>query len=1163
MFRPDIVTTVTVSATPTDNPASSLTVTGSLSGVEIGQRIIITDSSGNIVNHGTVRKAVSGQTLYIAPVSIGDSGYVSPIKRAITSGDTITIYKDRPLWGDYSRIAGGTFRKKWDIAYTDENEDAPPIANAGTSQSTRVDIGNSATFTLPRSGSNDSFAFGSKTISSYSWSLPTGVTLGGGYNASDSVIEVTASQGQHVISLTVTDSNGKTHTAYTYLFVSDGTNYLDLFEQYSATVNSDSQDRNGRTVTFTVTGDNIASQILPGAYVHLQHDSKYNGTSLTTGVDVDVFVGYVTDIQPSHNGDFGQATITAVSPYIYLKSVFMPGQVVTEVSNPSTWAEVNSTLSNPRGVLCYVRWQCQNLFAMHDVDANGITTPRKYSYEFNSKTVSGGLDVAAQAIVGNVGSASDGTLVLRHNPVYEDNTFRNALAVGMTFGVDDIIAPLEYPISVLSPYADIRAGAFAYNGGGASGVKAWYGAKRWAQGSSETVLPDFTVNLSDGLDGVLEKVGHMAADLQYPDEQPLRLNRNINVIDPAYMIWYRLNVSSDYDPSGNGWDNVRILPTRVNRSWDNDTQTLTIETQVKRETFGQKADEWVIGSGNTVMSGSWVADLGIGYEPTNEDFSVLSSIGIAYNTVGDLAITQNFTDAVPNWQSLNPLLEGAVCDVCFDYNSAFFTGGFVLSDPLSIYVATISGTTIYVYRLYDIKAVTYEFTELATYTMADSSCTTEARIQCSKTTGTLAVVAWHDQTGIEFGRTTDGGSTWSSKANVGSAGTDTNNDNAPIGLYIDGVNQLITGFDGTDYDVYHASTAGGSFSKLANSESNTAPNAMITGDENTTLYVSTDNNGTGSSPDTTIDFDGGYGSYTVGSNDANSDGDTGTGNDGNAAYAQKNTTGLDTGFSFRLNIEITFASVQTISQIDFDWYHDSDYTDENIAGSYPLEVDLDTTIRLYNATSGGSLLYDSGDVTRDTATITSMGDPFTGWTYNDSWQTAENSFSPVANVRRIYIQLGFFNYGGRVEVNSNSQLRLDNIKTYATAGGSAIDPALYKVTTYTTTDSWTDVTPDTDYIPKLPYGASVDLADTDNVELVATDDSTPKYFQSGNAASSWTDNGASDYRSVKRVGDVIIYGGVSTLDLSLDSGTTVEDKTGNLDVVFNPTGTIKNVLVLA
>ena len=146
------------------------------------------------------------------------------------------------------------------------------------------------------------------------------------------------------------------------------------------------------------------------------------------------------------------------------------------------------------------------------------------------------------------------------------------------------------------------------------------------------------------------------------------------------------------------------------------------------------------------------------------------------------------------------------------------------------------------------------------------------------------------------------------------------------------------------------------------------------------------------------------------------------------------------------------------------------------------------------------------------------------------------------------------------QIKDSDNISIDNIKIYT--DGQVTPPKLYKVATYTTTDTWTDISPDTDYTPLTPYGLAVDTIDTNNLEVMATDGSTPKYFQSGNTGTSYTDNGASDYRNAKRIGDAIIYGGVSVLDLSRDAGSIVIDKLGNLDVVFNPVETVKNILLL-
>lgn len=1141
IVKPVTVATLTVSTTPSDNPASSLTVSGSMSSVLVGQRFCIRDTSDNIVSWGTIRKAPSGSTLYISPVSIGDSGYVQPIMRSITSTNIVTVYDDFPLWGDYSRIAGissaKSFRKQWDVAYSNQNEDIPPIANAGTSQSARISVGASASFTLPKAGSNTSFAFGSETITTYAWTLPTGVSLSGGYALSDAVIEVTATVGQHKIKLVVTDTNAVTHTAYTWLFVSDGVTYKDLFEEYYASIDNDSGDINGWTLGFTLTGTSLEDAIFPGAYVHFQADSLYNGSSLANLSDVDTFVGYVSDFQYTHNGEYGQASITAVSPYLYLRNVYMPPQLMQEVSNPSNWTEVTSDLSNPRGALCYNRWQCYNLFAMHDVDAS-YTSPRKHDIAFNGSTIASGLDVAAQVISGNVGSASDGTTVLRKNPNIQNNTFRNALAIGMTFTESDIVGQLNYPVTVQPPYADVRAGGFWWNG---SKDKAWYGVKRWGQGGGETKLPDFAVHSDEGLSEVLERVGHLYAQQNHPEEISLTFNRNINIIDPVYMIWYRLNVPSDYDARGRGWDNTRFLANRVSRNWDIENYTRTIQATLKEETFGQVADEWVIGSSNTITSGSWVMNLDIPYSPQDDLFGVLPSVALLYNTDGKLAITQNLTADSPDYTELDSYMDGTVCDVCFDYNSGFFTSGYILTQPLSVYVVTASGTSLNIYRITDIKSPSIEIeTILKTYTMNDSSTTTSARIACSKTTPGFVIVAWHDQTGVLVGRSTDSGATWGSAVQVGSAITDTANDNAEIGLYVSGTNQLVTAPDsGSQYGVYLATTTGGSFSELANSEESDTPSPMVTGDGDTTLYVTVGETVGGADP-TLYEFnwdDSTDTNYTLGTSYASplnvsylSESGNGNGGGNCVNYIQAgavNPTPVKQ--LIAISIDVSPLDISDLARIEADFY-------TNKSSGH---LSYDTELLGFSGYSGTF-----GDVpTLDT------------WTtyYADTFTSAGATSFTI----RITV------VGTSPHTLSDIDVRIDNIKVWATytGGSSPIDPKLYKVTTYTTTDGWTDIT-ESDYVPLLPYGLGIDLADSDNLELAGDDGTDPHYLDSTDTGTTFNDNGATDYRIIKRVGDTIIYAGDSAFDVSFDNGVSGVDKLGNLDVVWGSVGTIKNVLTV-
>jgi hypothetical protein len=463
--------------------------------------------------------------------------------------------------------------------------------------------------------------------------------------------------------------------------------------------------------------------------------------------------------------------------------------------------------------------------------------------------------------------------------------------------------------------------------------------------------------------------------------------------------------------------------------------------------------------------------------------------------------------------------------------------------------------------VFDIKASTLQVDLITTYTMNDSSTTTSARIACSPETGTLVIAVWHDQTGVLFGRSTDGGTTWSSATQIGDSVTDTDNDNAEIGLYVSGTNQVVTAPNSSiEYGTYLATTAGGSFSKLANSEDNTAPQPLITGDGSTTLYVATDNNGTGSSPDYTVDFDSGYGSFSTSAFNFTNKTETASGNSGNALGAEDyaTTTVQNNGTPYLLTT-ITGLGTEDVSRVEADIYYDVDWE-----ANYDDSREISWELRVVGKLTAGTLVDDEY-TTISSDSVTGIGQLYS-FSNNASWQTVGIDFSPaMGNVGTVQVYFRANSTGtGNAPVAQNSganSFRMDNIKIY-TSGGSAVDPVLYKVSTYTATDSWSDITPATDSIPKLPYGLGVDLADTDNIELASTDDSTPKWFSSANTGTAYTDNGASDFRVLKRVGNVIFNGGDDSLGVSIDGGTSFEDKRGNIDTVLSGgIGVIKQLLV--
>ena len=1102
----------TITAIPTVSPFVSITWDGSTSGIEVGHMVKITNGS-TLKAWAVIRKLPSGAALYISTTPLGSAGISTQIENSIEVGDTVTVYSHRPLWGMYSRIAEGVFYKSWDIPYTDQNENVPPVSNSGAWQVAKLANGVSThTFTLPKEGANTSFAFSSFTISSYLWSLPTGVTLASGFNLTDDVIDVDAIAGTHLVSLTITDSNANTHTSYLWLFVSDGTTGTSLSERYVISDMTGTSTRQGTEITFTITGENLQDVIYPSAGIVLRQWAKFDDSELSDNVLIDTFVGYIKrdGISATHNGDVGSLSVTFASPVIIASSIVQPSQSLEDVSSPANWAECDDALSNLRGHLFYaIQWHTPNLLSMHDFDAP-FATPRKKFGTFNSTNLGAAMRITSDYVAGNLGSTADGKTTVRKNPLYMSNTDRNAVANIITWQEQDIDPDkgFDYVKRMGSQLAESSTGAFAYDG---TARKAWAAAKFWNQGVGKAQLPNFIVTIAEGIGRILEVVGHFFAE-QNSDirTMPLNLNGLQDVIDPSLMLWCSLNVSSEFDPYGVGFVNKRMLPMSVDRSWaiDENGVSLEITLSVQPETFGQIGEEVAIGNANTYLSGGWSIATDTPFTPA-QDNNAFGSIIILHDDNGKFAMTYNRFVSNIEWTDLSSSVDSEVVhDWDFDWNSAYFDGNDATA-PLGIYAVTSSGASLNIWYFADILNSLIA-TNIHTYTMNDSSCTSEARIECSETTTTYVGVGWHDQTGTEFGYSNDGGATWQAKANVGSTTTDTANDNAPLGMDIDAAYTLISAPDATpEYGVYRASTVGGSFSAVANTERTSEPQPMIKIEPSGSIaYVSTIGAG-GGGINATVTFDAGGYAYTLPDTPTPNVGTiAANGNPGNAVFDNATNIGL------YIAAEMDLLAVYALTSYSIDYYADAH---------------TDATIEIYI------------DGVLDTTIVP---------TVSIAWTTVSGSLSTSGQVVEIRLVAG---------PNSLATDRLDNLNI---VGSAVASTALFKVEPFTGTPTWTDITPSSDETPERPHDLIIDLIDPLVLDTVS--DNSKNWYTSTDGGTSWgLSEAASNKRTFLTAGETLLAAGNGEVKISFDAGANFDDLTGNLSSVWGGTiGNIKRVNAL-
>lgn len=557
-----------------------------------------TAAGGHDVFTSSIRKIAAGVTtaLYChGSEGGGDPGVavLEPVS-LYAGGHDVTIFANLPLWAQLSRVYNSTFYKAYDVAYTDEGTDPAPVCNIGKWRRLVLPTGGTVDLTLT---ALNSVAWGAKTIDSWSWGARnsnyasmTGVSVVAGAGTNTATYRFTTA-GFYMLSCTITDdgAGNHAHIAYCYVWVVDGTTYDDL---HGWRVESDEQDRTGRRMTIIMEGDVAESTVYPGAAFLYSETSTYNGDTLTDGSVVDTFVGFIDEEAGIREIEYGRVQFTLISPSYILDQLPMATQYIEESASPADWTEITGDLSNPNGVAWYIlAHHAPNMLKLFDFRVSLGDTLRNHIWTLNNSSVWGQLrEIAPEQI--NIGCASEGALFVRDDPLVEDDTYRDALDVAMTWLVGDLRGddPFEYKRRYRLKAGQVDGYAFAYNGSNTIPIR---GTAPWSfqvEGVNKQVYNGLVVTYGQYATDIARITGHLFAKLNSPNpDVQLYAMRNFDTADPARMIWHKLTLAAAYDPRGVGWSAQRLLPRSVSRRWEqvNGEWLKTVDITMEFETKGQ------------------------------------------------------------------------------------------------------------------------------------------------------------------------------------------------------------------------------------------------------------------------------------------------------------------------------------------------------------------------------------------------------------------------------------------------------------------------------------------------------------------------------------------------------------------------------------------------
>jgi hypothetical protein len=281
-LAPEIVFKARVNASAFTYPISQVAfdgvTVGAYTDIQRNQTILFgtTEGDDDLGRQRTGPIDATADTLYFGRCSEGtNDGEVS-----LQDDAYITILLDWRVWSRPPYIdPTGVIYKDGQLTVGVYTTTPPPVANAGIPAAGTIDSVSGVLRVQLPSGSQTSFATAAgATITAYSWTLPTGVALAGGYALTDPIIEVDADPGFHWISLVVTDSNGQTHRARTFIIADDPDDSLFIT---GVTVQSHRRTQEGQTLTVQLTEDLPPGTYPDGTLVALVDGEPASGTDRT------------------------------------------------------------------------------------------------------------------------------------------------------------------------------------------------------------------------------------------------------------------------------------------------------------------------------------------------------------------------------------------------------------------------------------------------------------------------------------------------------------------------------------------------------------------------------------------------------------------------------------------------------------------------------------------------------------------------------------------------------------------------------------------------------------------------------------------------------------------------------------------------------------------
>lgn len=590
VMQPAVVLACQLNGAPTGDPVTQITydnvTQGAFGNVVAGMTLWVGTSAGGR-QKGTcrIRKAATANTLYVAEDSAIDW----------TDDDHLTVVLNYEFWIKYPRIIVNediTFYKDWEVAYSDQHSKWAPVAILGPPDCQFINPGTGLA-TCKFVGEHSYAVAPGASLSSYSWVFPGGTPGTANTAGTDAAPHSVTwdTPGIYWVTLTVTDSNGKTHTGRRPVFIFNRTGESVPYTHFKMTGRSGDLNQHGHTASFEIYGDADQSEFPDGAMVVYWTEDWYGDTQQSIGGNFKYrshikFVGYIQKESTVKDPQTSLVTFEAATVNALMDTREGFSAWIKTESSASDWCQATN-LTADRAALSLTRYN-STLLDIADVMISGDSLYIK-SQEFAAKSsLLQQLQTLYDDLFAHVACDKQGRVYFEIDPQMRPVDDRGTISIVADLQHGDWRDRLDLPRPQESQTSFINLSGVYYPGypNEVEPILSKAPGDAPAYQGSTTEIPGLI--LGGQSDGNTKAGLALARDNnQFPDVT-MPMTGLWDVFDIVPQEYIRLSLAAADTKRGIVWVNQKLIPRRVNLDVEETEhgRVPRVTIQVEKDSYG-------------------------------------------------------------------------------------------------------------------------------------------------------------------------------------------------------------------------------------------------------------------------------------------------------------------------------------------------------------------------------------------------------------------------------------------------------------------------------------------------------------------------------------------------------------------------------------------------